>query len=174
MNLRSILLAAFFVAGAAGAGPPDPAPTPPPAHSAHDAGVDSRGDRVMGFDHERTEHRFRLTVEGGVIEAEARSAGDTESRDQIRVHFRHIAKMFSDGDFDAPMLIHGRVPPGVSVMKKLKGEIRYDFEPTERGGRIVLRTKNREALAAIHEFLRFQIREHRTGDPESVSPSAAQ
>jgi hypothetical protein len=31
-----------------------------------------------------------------------------------------------------------------------------------------LRTRNREALAAIHQFLRYQIREHRTGDRVSV------
>ena len=39
----------------------------------------------------------------------------------------------------------------------------------ERGGRVRLRTSNPEALAAIHEFLRFQIEEHRTGDPVEVN-----
>src|ERR1700730_5718298 len=84
----------------------------------HSAGVAQRGDHVMGFDHEKTVHHFRLTKTGGSIEAEAKDSTDTESRDQIRMHFTHIAKMFSEGDFDAPMLIHARVPPGVPEMRK--------------------------------------------------------
>lgn len=132
------------------------------------AGVPERGDHVMGFDHEKTVHHFRLTRGGGVIEAESKDAADAESRDQIRAHFGHIAKMFAAGDFEAPMLIHEKVPPGVPAMKRLKGEIRYAFEPTERGGRIVISTKNREALSAVHEFLRFQIGDHETGDSTKV------
>lgn len=147
----------------------EPRPTPQPVHSHHDADVDSRGDQVMGFDHEKTTHHFRLLPDGGVIEAEAKDSKDIESRDQIRSHFQHIAKKFSEGDFEAPFLIHGQTPPGVPVMKRLKSEIRYAFEPTERGGRVVISTKNRQALAAIHDFLRFQIDEHRTGDSVEVA-----
>jgi hypothetical protein len=29
----------------------------------------------------------------------------------------------------------------------------------------VIRSQNPEAIAAVQEFLRFQIREHQTGDP---------
>src|SRR6266581_3959615 len=98
------------------------------------AGVPKRGDHVMGFDHAKTTHHFRLTPSGGRIEAASNDPADVESRDQIRMHFKHIAKMFSEGDFEAPMLIHETVPPGVPVMKELKSAIRYDFEPAERGG----------------------------------------
>jgi hypothetical protein len=136
----------------------------------HCAGVIERGDHVMGFDHSRTSHHFRLTRSGGVIEAAALDPADTESRDQIRVHFRHIAMMFAQGNFEAPMLIHDRVPPGVPEMKKLKPEIRYQAEETAAGGRVVITTKNARALAAIHAFLEFQIRDHQTGDPLEISP----
>ncbi len=132
------------------------------------AGVPERGDHVMGFDHEKTVHHFRLTRGGGVIEAEAKDPDDAESRDQIRAHFTHIAEMFSAGDFEAPMLIHQKRPPGVPVMKRRMAEIRYAFEPTGRGGRIVIATKGPEALSAIHAFLRFQIKDHGTGDSTKV------
>ena len=122
----------------------------------------------MGFDHEKTAHRFLLTQRGGSIEASAKSAADRDSRDRIRAHFARIARKFSEGDFEAPALIHGREPPGVASMKRFRREIRYRFVTTDRGARIVISTKNREALAAIHEFLRFQIRDHRTGDPQDV------
>ena len=132
------------------------------------AGVPERGDHVMGFDHEKTVHHFRLTRGGGVIEAEAKDPDDVESRDLVRTHFTHIAAKFAEGDFEAPMLIHEKRPPGVPVMKRRKAEIRYAFEPTGRGGRIVITTKSPEALSAIHAFLRFQIEDHRTGDSTRI------
>lgn len=67
------------------------------------------------------------------------------------------------------MLIHAQSPPGVSEMKRLKGNISFKYEQTERGGRIRISTSNPQAIAAVHDFLRFQIREHRTGDPLKVS-----
>jgi len=139
------------------------------AHADHHAGVDERGDHVMGFSHEKTTHRFQLTRGGGVIEVSAKDASDAESRDAIRSHLGHIAKMFADGDFDAPMLIHDRVPPGVPTLQKKKASIHWRFEETERGGRIVATTSDAKALAAIHDFLRFQIDDHGTGDSKAIS-----
>jgi hypothetical protein len=53
-------------------------------------------------------------------------------------------------------------------MQELKGEISYKFEETERGAAIQISTANAQALQAIHEFLKFQIKEHMTGDPLEV------
>ena len=114
----------------------------------------------------RTTHHFRIYKNGGAIEVTANDAKDTESRDQIKMHLSHIAGMFAAGNFQAPMLVHDRTPPGVPVLQKLKGEITYQFAKTERGGTIRISTKNAEALSAIHEFLRFQITDHRTGDAQ--------
>lgn len=137
-------------------------------HDSHVEGVDQRGARVMGFDHKKTKHHFLLHPDGGAIEVTANAADDKESRDLIRKHLGHIAKMFAEGNFKAPMLIHDRTPPGVPVMERLKAEIEYRYEETERGGRVVIKTGNEEALRAIHEFLRFQIEDHRTGDSTEV------
>jgi hypothetical protein len=137
-------------------------------HDQHHADVQKRGDQVMGFDHEKTTHHFRLTRDGGAIEVEANDPKDTSSRDQIRQHLSHIAQMFADGDFMAPMLIHAQTPPGVPVMKRLKANIKYRFEETARGGRVRITTANPDALAAVHEFLRFQISDHATGDSGKV------
>ena len=100
------------------------------------------------------------------------SANDTDdaaSRDAIRTHLAHIATMFADGNFDAPMLIHDRVPPGVPEMKRDPKSIRWTYEDTPAGGRVVAVTKNPAELEAIHAFLRFQIEDHRTGDSTEVS-----
>ena len=138
------------------------------AQDEHHAAVNQRGDHVMGFSHDKTTHHFRLYSDGGVIEADANDPQDTQSRDQIQMHLGHIAKMFAAGDFNAPMLIHDRVPLGVPVMQERKAEITYQFSKTERGGKVRITSKNSDAIKAIHEFLRFQIDDHQTGD--SVVP----
>ncbi|MDT5294461.1 MAG: hypothetical protein QOJ76_1341 [Acidobacteriota bacterium] len=137
-------------------------------HEAHLAAVNARGEKAMGFSQTETTHHFILREDGGLIQVEANGVGDAESRDKIRRHLAHVAQMFAGGDFDTPLLVHERVPPGVPVMERLKAEINYIYEETATGGRVRISTKNVEALAAIHDFLRFQITEHRTGD----SPAA--
>ena len=135
----------------------------------HHEGVVQRGDRVMGFSHEKTTHHFRLYSDGGAIEAEANDAKDTASRDQIRSHFGHVVTMFAGGNFSAPMLIHDQNPPGTETMKRLSKVIEYRLESTEKGARIRIATKDAEALRAVHEFLRFQISDHQTGDSFEVT-----
>lgn len=138
---------------------------PADPHAAHHAGVDVRGDHAMGFDHARTTHHFILEKNGGTIQVTANDPKDADSRDAIRLHLAHVAKMFAAGDFSAPMFIHDVVPPGVETMKKRKGQIRWTYEPVDNGGRVRMRSLDPEAVAAMHEFLRLQIRDHSTGDP---------
>jgi hypothetical protein len=130
--------------------------------------VNERGDHTMGFSHDKTAHHFRLKDDGGSIEVAAISSDDEASRDQIRRHLKHIAEMFSEGDFSAPMFIHGQTPPGVETMKRSKAEIKYRYEEIDRGAKVRIMTANAEAVKAVHEFLRFQIQDHRTGDPMEV------
>lgn len=143
-------------------------------HDAHTEAVNKRGDQAMGFSHEKTTHHFRLKSDGGAIEVTANDPNDTASRDQIRTHLKHIAKKFAEGDFNAPMFIHSQTPPGVPVMQRLKVDIKYEFDGLETGGRVRISTGNLEAIKAIHEFLRFQIEDHKTGDSTEVSLRADQ
>jgi len=128
-----------------------------------------RGDAGMGFSHEKTTHHFVLLKDGGVIQVSVNDPKDDASRDQIRMHLSHIAKMFSEGNFNTPMFIHDTTPPGVPTMEKLHSEIRYQYDQTDTGAKIMIATSNLKALQAVHEFLRFQIDEHRTGDSTEVS-----
>ena len=140
-----------------------------PQKSKHDSTMDERGDKVMGFDHNLTTHHFLLKSDGGVIQVEANDKADTPSRDQIRKHLGHIARMFGAGNFSAPMLVHEENPPGTAVMKELKDRIKYEFIENERGAFIRISTNDPVARKAIHEFLRYQIKEHMTGDPLDIS-----
>jgi hypothetical protein len=147
-------------------------PTPAQSSSPHDAphhdGVTSRGDHAMGFSHETTAHHFLLCKTGGAIDVSAKDAKDSATRDQIRMHLAHVSKRFAAGDFDVPMFIHDTTPPGAATMAKLRDQIRYLYGETPSGGKIQISTENREALDAIHAFLRFQISDHRTGDGTEV------
>ena len=96
---------------------------------------------------------------------EANDPKDTQNRDLIRTHLAHITQAFAAGDFSDPLAVHDKYPDGVPVMQSLKGDIHYTFEETPQGGRVLVNTANQQALDAIHKFLRFQVREHVTGDP---------
>jgi hypothetical protein len=131
-------------------------------HTKHE--MDKRGNQGMGFDQDKTTHHFLLRQDGGAIQVTANSADDKASTEEIQMHLRHIAGAFQSGDFNIPMFVHDQTPPGVSTMKKLKDQIKYKYESAGNGGRVVISSVNAEAVAAIHEFLKFQITEHQTGD----------
>jgi hypothetical protein len=122
----------------------------------------------MGFDQEKTVHHFVLTESGGYIDVSVRDASDSSNRDAIQSHLGHIAQMFKDGNFDIPMLVHGEKPAGVETLQRLKDRIKYEYKATDSGGRVTITTSDKQALQGVHEFLRYQIKEHKTGD--SLSP----
>ena len=123
----------------------------------------------MGFPQDKTTHHFLLLKDGGAIQVSANDPKDEASRNNIRMHLTHVAKMFSDGNFNIPMFIHDTTPPGVPVMKELNDKIHYRYQQTDTGGRIEIETANPKALDAVHDFLRFQIAEHKTGDSTEVT-----
>jgi hypothetical protein len=138
----------------------------PGSPSQHD--MEHHGEDVMGFSQTKTAHHFLLRRDGGVIEVTAKDPKDTVSQNQIRMHLPHITMAFASGDFTHPMEVHDQTPPGVLTMKRLKAQIQYKFEETDTGGRVLIHSHNAEAIQAIHDFLRFQIREHHTGDSLKV------
>jgi hypothetical protein len=135
-------------------------------HSAqsHDAVVKNNGDHAMGFPHDKTTHHFRMTADGGAIEITVNDPNDKVNTGAIRSHLAHIAMMFANGDFSTPMFIHDQVPPGTTAMKLMKTVIHYTYEEMPSGGKVRLQSADAVAVAAIHDFLRFQITEHQTGD----------
>jgi len=139
--------------------------TPEEQHAA----MMSRGDTGMGFSQGKTTHHFLLLKKGGEISVSANDPKDDVSRDHIRMHLSHVAKIFSEGDFDLPMFIHDTTPPGVPVMKELHADIHYRYQETDTGGKIEIQTANPNALDAVHDFLRFQISEHQTGDSKEIT-----
>lgn len=133
-------------------------------HHGHQAESHQQADKAMGFSQSKTTHHFRLFANGGVIEVEVNDLDDVVSRNRIREHLIHIAKAFSNGDFAIPHSVHSEVPPGVEIMTRLRDTITYKYQATQKGGLVRISTDDPQALAAVHQFLRYQIKEHRTGD----------
>ena len=129
------------------------------------SGLHQRGAAVMGFDQDKTAHHFYLYEDGGAIEVAVKNPGDTANREAIRSHLPHIAMLFGQGNFSAPMLVHDSMNvPGTVEMAKLEDKITYTYAETVGGGRVDIKTTDASALKAVHEFLKFQITDHKTGD----------
>jgi hypothetical protein len=158
--LHAAHMAAAKAANAANAAAEDPA--------AARRELDARGDRHMGFRQDLTSHHFRLAADGGAVEVTARDPGDDASVRAVRVHLSALAKAFAAGDFSIPAAVHARVPPGVGALRAAGAEVAYEFAELPAGGVVRMTAGTPDGLAAVHEFLRFQIADHGTGDANHV------
>jgi hypothetical protein len=172
--LQVALVTLVVAAAGSRASAQHPAMPPGMTHEEHlaqmkkDAEMKQRGAQAMGFDQDTTTHHFRLTRTGGAIEVSTNEASDTAGRDQIRAHLEEIAAEFAEGNFEKPFMTHAEVPPGTETMKRLAAKIHYSFKKTARGGVVRIEAADSAARDAVHEFLRYQITEHATGDPLAV------
>ena len=148
--------------------PPDAATSSAHAAHQHAQSVDRRGDAVMGFSHLSSKHAFSLHSDGGRIEVNATTPDDLRTVQAIRKHLHQTVAKFAVGDFRPSRAIHGRMPPGASMMRARKSLISYLYAETPRGARIQIQTSDATALKGVHDFLRFQINDHRTGDSQEV------
>jgi hypothetical protein len=131
----------------------------------HHAAMERRGQQAMGFDQNHSTHHFLLEKTGGSIEVTATDRADSELAASIRAHLRHIRSAFGEGDFALPVFIHDKPPPGIDVLKARRDRLTFRYEDLPAGGRVRITTGDPDALTALKAFLRFQITEHKTGDP---------
>lgn len=143
---------------------------PSAAHpdSAQDAfaGVQARGATAMGVDQYTSSHLFEPLPDGGRISLE-RDVDDSAGVAQIREHMELIAEAFGRGDFRLPGFVHAQEVPGTEVMAARRTSITYLADSLPRGGQVRIRTTDPEAVRAVHEFLAFQRRDHRTMDHDA-------
>ena len=134
----------------------------------HHSQMNARGKKAMGFDQTATTHHFYLYEDGGAIEVTVKDQKDKANLAAIRAHLPHISKMFAAGDFSTPHFVHADNVPGTDGMARLRDRISYTYEDVPNGGRVRITTRHARALAAVHDFLRYQITDHKTGD--SLNP----
>jgi hypothetical protein len=139
-------------------------------HGGHDsafAAMQSRGQVAMGVDQYTSVHHFEDLPDGGRISLE-RDSTDSAGVAAIRNHLQDITRAFAAGDFGAPGFVHDGEVPGTGTMAARRDRIVYQFVPLPVGGAVRIRTTDPGALRAVHEFLAFQRREHRTADPHQA------
>ena len=56
------------------------------------------------FSQTTTTHHFILTPNGGIVQVTASDPQNTQQIDTIQMHKKHIAQMFSEGNFLHPSL----------------------------------------------------------------------
>lgn len=142
-------------------------------HGKHLAEMKQRGDAAMGFDQDKVRLPFLLTPNGGSIEVSANQEAGTDTLRLIREHLQSISKQFAAGEFKSPLATHAEEPDGVPTMRARKDRIKYAYEETPTGARGVITSNNRTVRSAVHDFLRYQICEHATGDPITPPSSHA-
>lgn len=139
----------------------------PPTRGARDSAdsafalVQTRGHEAMGVDQYTSAHRFEPLPDGGRISLQ-RNRSDSAGVSQIRAHMRTIAAAFSRGDFSLPGFVHDRDVPGTAVMAASRSRISYTADTLPGGAQMRIESADTAAISAIHEFLDFQRRDHRS------------
>jgi hypothetical protein len=119
-----------------------------------------RGAVAMGFNQSKISHQFKSTPSGGEISITALNNNDTETIKQIKNHISIIQKEFSSGNFTKPFYIHAQDVPDTKIMGEKKDFIKYTINEIDNGSTLILETKDKELLGAIHQFMAFQGTEH--------------
>ena len=134
-------------------------------HPQHPAAQHQGTHSGMDFDVDKTIHHFVLYEDGGAIDVGVKDKADKKNTDAVRAHLKEAATMFGQGHFEAPEAVHAPASVhGVESLVKFKDKIKYTYSETPLGGRVDILTTDKDALAAVHAFLKFQIDEHKTGD----------
>lgn len=121
--------------------------------------MQERGKMAMGVDQYTSAHQFDLTPGGGRIQLQ-RASDDSLGVAQIRAHMKLIQHAFQAGDFSTPAFVHARDMPGTATMSEKRTTITYTYADLPRGGEVRISSSDPAAIAAIHEFLAAQRKDH--------------
>ncbi|HEU5219680.1 MAG TPA: hypothetical protein VFU23_13555, partial [Gemmatimonadales bacterium] len=134
-------------------------------HAGSDSGyqaMKARGAVAMGVDQDRSTHKFTSLPDGGLIRLTS-DVDDSAAIAAIRKHFSEIETAFAAGDFRIPAMVHAQEVPGTAVMTARASAISYRRREVDRGAELRITTRDKAALAAVHQFLLFQRTKHHAG-----------
>jgi hypothetical protein len=166
MSNQAACITLTFVLGALACGDRRPGASPASARDSADSAfalVQARGRQAMGVDQYTSTHRFEPLPDGGRITL-TRDSADSAGEARIREHMKEIAASFRRGDFRLPGFVHDQEVPGTAAMRARRSEITYSAGSVPGGGQLRIQSRDSVAIAAIHEFLAFQRRDHRAGE----------
>jgi len=127
----------------------------------------SRATKVSGFDADRVNRHFYVLKNGGAVEITAKDPNDEATVKAIQSHLKKESDLWTKGNFESVTSVYGRPPEGTAQLKKLRDEVTYAVVQEENGAVVRMLTVNPSAKSAIHDYLKFQIDQLKTGDPTS-------
>ncbi|MGC1381621.1 MAG: hypothetical protein WA814_11440 [Candidatus Baltobacteraceae bacterium] len=128
------------------------------ADSPHDM-VMEHGAQVMPFDQKQAMHMFLPSTTGGVVEIVVHDL-DAGQIALVRSHLLREAAMFARGDYSDPAYIHGNAMPGLARLEAAASGVSVRYFETPTGAAITFASADQDLIAAIHQWLAAQQRDH--------------
>ena len=130
-----------------------------------DSDINIRFSKSLGTDANRIFQHYYLVKNGGVIEFTAKDPADNTSIAAVQKYLETQKDLFEKGKNEGDTEVHGKTADGMPVLKKLRNEITFFAVKNEEGAVLRMFSTNEQARQAIQDFIKFQINEHKTGDP---------
>jgi hypothetical protein len=125
----------------------------------------NRVSKASGLDNERVDRHFYVLKNGGAVEVLAKNPNDEATVKAIQTYLKKESDLWTKGNFETITAVYGRPPEGTPQLKKLRNDVTFAVVPEENGAVLRMLTVNPTAKSAIHDYLRFQIDQLKTGDP---------
>lgn len=134
-----------------------------------DNSFNTRFSKALGTDVDKVVQHYYLVKNGGVIEFTAKDPADNATIATVQKYLEAQKDLFEKGKAEADAEIYGKIPDGLPALKKLRNEITFFAVNTDSGAALRMFSVNEQARQAIQDFMKFQINEHKTGDPLQVA-----
>jgi hypothetical protein len=129
------------------------------ADTSHQDMVMEHGAQVMPFDQKQAMHMFLPSATGGVVEVVVHDMDATPIA-LVRSHLLQEAAMFTRGDYSDPAYIHGKTMPGLARLQSAPSRVSVRYFETPTGAAITFASADQDLVAAIHQWLAAQQRDH--------------
>lgn len=129
--------------------------------------MNARFSKALGVSLDKVALHYYLVKNGGVIELASKDPNDTATIEAIQKYLQTQKDLWEKGK-DPVTEVHGKAPESVNLMRKLRNDITFYTAKTDTGAVLRMFSINNQARGAIQEYLKFEIEEHKTGDPPTI------
>ncbi len=123
------------------------------------------------YDRDRVVHHFYLYPDGGMMTLTVTDPSDAETRKAVRAYVQRVSQLMVVGNLTRLREQFGDGVPGLNRIAEARGRkatITVHSSTPDEGSQIIFSTSDAAALEGLHDFLRFQITDLKTGDPLEV------
>jgi hypothetical protein len=140
-------------------------------------GQQSSNPAPIHYDRHRVVHHFYLYPDGGMVTLTVTDPSDAETRKAVRAYVQRVSQLMVVGNLTRLREQFGDGVPGLTRIAEARGRkatITVHSSTPDEGSQIIFSTADAAALEGLHDFLRFQITDLKTGDPLEVRERGTQ